>query len=210
MRYGILNIIDYLKYKKNNGSYFKTFIYTNNVLPEEWVRLVINYIEHKQSAKGLFDKIIPGFGKSANCMRTTRDKTYSDFIRCAVIPRHTEVCFIDDTYFEKMEYPTVYYIQPKQYHHMMKTSDIIDRFMKSRLSDQLNASDVRDFLYQTFIRNDALNTIGKSLLETKADILVSKKIMYHIKEFFLMSVRRHKTRKDRRDHGVGRFTRRKL
>lgn len=209
LRYGILNIIDYLKYKKDNGSYFKTFIYTNNVLREEWVQMIVNYIENKQTSSGLFDKIIPAFNKTIQCMRTTRDKTHSDFIRCAVIPRTTEICFIDDVYFDKMDYPTVYYIQPKRYHHMMKTSDIVERFANSKFTDPLNRMDVRDLLYQTFIQNGLLNTAGKNISEVNVDIIVSKKIMYHIKEFFLMSVRKSKTRK-RRDSTIGRFTRRKL
>ena len=209
LRYGILNIIDYLKYKKDNGNCFNVFIYTNNILPEEWVQMIVNYIEAKQSSKGLFDKIIPGFKPTIQCMRTTRDKTYSDFIRCAVLPRTTEICFIDDMYFDKMECPTVYYIQPKRYNHMMKTSDIVERFANSKFVDPVNRMDVRDLLYQTFIQNGLLNTIGKDRSEVNVDIMVSRKIMYHIKEFFLMSVRRVKTRK-RRDSLIGRFTRRKL
>lgn len=208
LRYGLLNIIDYLKYKKDNLNYFKTFIYTNNILPIEWVQMIVNYIEKKQSSSGLFDKIIPGFNKTIQCMRTTRDKTHSDFIRCAVLPRSTEICFIDDAYFDQMEYPTVYYIQPKRYHHMMKTSDIVERFANSKFTDPLNRMDVRDLLYQTFIQNGLLNTTGKDISEVSVDIMVSKKIMYHIKEFFLMSVRKAKTRK-RRDYTIGRFTRRK-
>lgn len=206
LRYGIMNIIDYLKYKKDIGSYFKTFIYTNNVLPIEWVQMIVNYIETKQRSKGLFDKIIPAFNKVIQSMRTTRSKTHSDFIRCAVLPRSTEICFIDDAYFDKMECPTVYYIQPKRYHHMMKTSEIVERFANSRFSD---SADTRDLLYQTFIQNGLLNTTGKHSSEVDIDILVSKKIMYHIKEFFLMSLRKMKTR-NRRESAIGRFTRRKL
>ena len=132
LRYGILNIIDYLKYKKESRSYFKTYIYTNNVLPRHWVKMIVEYIEHKRSCIGLFDKIIHGFNKSFDCLRTTRNKTHSDFIRCSVLPRGTEICFVDDTYFVKMERPTVYYIQPKQYNHSMKTSDIVKRFVNSQ------------------------------------------------------------------------------
>jgi hypothetical protein len=210
LRYGILNIIDYLKYKKETDCYYKTIIYTNNVLPIEWVKMIINYIENRQNAIGLFDKIIPGFDKSLNCIRTTRNKTHSDLIRCAVIPRYTEICFVDDTYFKKMEYPTVYYIQPKRYNHMMKTSDIIERFAKSKLSDPLNISDISDLLYQIFIRNGSLNTSGKTASEINVDIVVSKKMLFHIKEFFIMSVRRNNTRKIKRYGDIGRFTRKKL
>ena len=55
LRYGILNIFDYLKYKKDSGRYFKTYIYTNNILPVEWVQMIVNYIEKKISSIGLFD-----------------------------------------------------------------------------------------------------------------------------------------------------------
>lgn len=209
LRYGILNIIDYIKYKKDNGGYLKTFIYTNNKFSEQWVKMIINYIECKQNAVGLFDKIICGFNKSIDCMRTTKNKTYSDFIRCSVLPRTTEICYIDDTYFNKMDHSTVYYIQPKQYHHSMKTSDIVDRFANSVFVDPANRDDLRDSLYLLFINNGRLNTTGKSRTEVNIDLVVSQKIMYHISEFFLMALRKNKTRNNRYNH-VGRFTRKRL
>jgi hypothetical protein len=208
LRYGILNIIDYLKYKKESGYYLKTYIYTNNVLPKYWVQMIVKYIECKQSCVGLFDKIIHGFNKSFDCNRTTSNKTHSDFIRCSVLPRSTEICFIDDTYFERMERPAVYYIQPKQYYHSMKTSDIVERFSNSKFVTLIDKLDVRDFLHQTFIKNGMLNTTGKSRAEVDMDILVSQKIMYYLKEFFIMATRKNKTRKVRQQ--LGRFTRKRL
>ena len=205
LRYGILNIIDYLKYKKESGSYLKTYIYTNNVLPKCWVNMIVKYIESKQSCVGLFDKIIHGYNKSFDCVRTTSNKTHSDFIRCSILPRSTEVCFIDDTYFEKMDRQTVYYIQPKQYYHSMKTADIVERFATSKFVPLI---DMRDSLHQTFIKNGILNTTGKSRAEVDLDILVSHKIMYFIKEFFLMTTLKNKTRKLRQQ--LGRFTRKRL
>lgn len=209
LRYGILNIIDYIKYKKDNGGYLKTFIYTNNQFSEQWTTMIINYIEYKQNAIGLFDKIIYGFNKSIDCMRTTKNKTHSDFIRCSVLPRTTEICYIDDTYFNKMEHSTVYYIQPKQYHHSLRTSDIVDRFAKSAFVEPVSKIDVSDSLYATFVKNGRLNTMGKSRTEVDIDIVVSQKIIYHIKEFFIMSVRKNKTRTNRH-RNVGRFTRKRL
>ena len=203
LRYGIMNIVDYLKYKKNSGGYFKTFIYTNNQFSQQWVTMIINYIESKQNAVGLFDQIICGFNKSIDCMRTTKNKTHSDFIRCSVLPRTTEICFIDDTYFNKMEHSTVYYIQPKRFYHSMKTSDIIGRIANSSLVNDT------DSLYLEFINRNMLNTISKSQSEVDTDILVSQKIMYHIKEFFIMSTRKEKTRNNRYKL-VGRFTRKRL
>jgi len=208
LRYGILNIVDYLKYKKESGFYMKTYIYTNNILPKYWVQMIVKYIEDKQSCVGLFDKIIHGFNKSFDCMRTTSNKTHSDFIRCSVLPRSTEICFIDDTYFERMERPTVYYIQPKQYYHSMKTSDVVERFVTSQFVPLIDKPDARDSLHQTFIKNGILNTTGKSRAEVDMDILVSQKIMYYIKEFFIMTTRKHKTRKLRQH--IGRFTRKRL
>ena len=205
LRYGILNIVDYLKHKKKSGNCFRTYIYTNNILSKQWVKMIIDYIEHKQSAIGLFDKIIHGYNKSIDCLRTTKNKTHSDFIRCSVLPRSTEICYIDDTYFNKMECPTVYYIQPKPYHHSMKTSDIVDRYSNSNFVQSENRNDVRASLYHIFIEN----TTGKSDPDVDVDILVSQKIMYHIREFFMRSVRKHKTRKIQYN-SAGRFTRKKL
>jgi len=90
----------------------------------------------------------------------------------------------------------------------MKTSDVVERFVSSQFVPLIDKPDARDSLHQTFIKNGILNTAGKSRAEVDMDILVSQKIMYYIKEFFIMTTRKHKTRKLRQH--IGRFTRKRL
>jgi len=212
LRYGILNILEYLQYKKNMGDCDKVYLYTNNQLPKSWTKMIIHYLEKKQNCLGLFDELICAFKinkKIIEPKRTTNMKTYSDFIRCSLLSRNTELCFVDNTYFEKMKHEKVYYIQPKPYYHSLVTSDIIDRFISSSLhnfqNDEPNKIDYKDFLYLWFVNHNILNTTNKSVSEIERDLIVSQKMMYYIQEFFYLTTKKNKTQKIR-PQIIGRFT----
>ena len=90
LRYGILNILDFLHYKKQKGHCYRLFIYTNNRFPKKWTSMCINYLEQKQRVHGLFDQLICAFkidGVVIEPNRTTSVKTHSDFIRCSLLLR---------------------------------------------------------------------------------------------------------------------------
>jgi len=206
LRYGILNILDFLYYKKIKGECDKVCIYTNNRLQKQWTNMIIQYLENKQNVDGLFDDYICAFKINKQIIdprRTTNNKTYNELIRCLLVPRKTEICFIDNTYYDKMKNDKVYYIQPKAYYHKMKTYEIINRFVNSNFANFCNTptynilkTECSDFLYEWFIKNKSLNTSVKSDNEVEIDLAVSKQIMYHIREFFYMITKKNKTVKN--------------
>jgi len=203
LRSGILNILDFLHYKKTTGHCYKIYIYTNNHSFSDWTHKIVRYLEHKRRAIGLFDQIICAFKINdviVEPKRTTHDKTYSDFIKCSVLPSSSEICFIDDKYFTRMEHDRVYYIQPKSYRHSLDAREIVSRFKKSGLVVPWHDID--------FIYNKLHTTNSKSMAEFEIDIDVSKKLMYHLQNFFLLTTTRNKTQKMRGTR-IGRYTRRR-
>ena len=200
LRTGILNILSYLYTKKISGECAKVFLYTNNQCygsyNSKWVSYIISYIHKKICSQKmvLFDKIICAFkinNQIIEPLRTTHNKTYNDFIRCTLLPRTAEICFIDNTYFSKMATNRVYYIQPRSYSHILSHDDIAGRFMKNYSSFGLPYNSYQN-IYDWFSNNN----LGSQIFEKrKEDVAVSKKIMYHLKEFFLMSTKSKRTKK---------------
>jgi hypothetical protein len=207
LRHGILNILGYLYNKKLSGECSKVFLYTNNNCygseNSKWLSFLIGYIHEKICSQNmiLFDKIICAF-KINNLvmepMRTTNNKTYSDFIRCSLLPKSAEVCFIDNTYYQKMLNDRVYYIQPRSYYHMLSKDVIMDRLEKQWKTPVLDFSFIRD----RFLKYSVGSRFSSKL---SVDIMVSQKIMYHLKEFFLLTTKGKKTKKML--VRLGRFTR---
>ena len=205
LRYGILNILDFLKFKKQTDGSIKIYIYTNNNLPKIWANMIIKYLEYKQNCPLLFDKIISAFKINKIIIepnRTTNKKTYSDFIRCTLLPKNIELCFIDNDYYEKMDNGKVYYIQPKPYFHKIITSEIINRFLLSNIIDftknninnnnHISKPKCNDFLYSWFIQNNSFVKISKNKFEIEIDTIVSQKMMYYIQEFFYLTIKNKK------------------
>ena len=82
LRPNIINILSYLKRKKETNCCHKMMIYTNNTGPREWAKYIIGYFEGKIKYK-LIDQIIAAFkinGKRVEICRTTHNKTHKDFI----------------------------------------------------------------------------------------------------------------------------------
>ena len=215
LRHGILQILEFLYYKKQTGECSKVFIYTNNQCSVEWVNQIIDYIESKIS-KGtisLFDQIIQAFkigDKRVELKRTTHAKTHNDFIKCTLLPKTTELCFIDNSFFPKMCGERVYYIQPRSYVHYLRTDEIIDRFMScSQFNDlEYKGPCFETILYEAFLEKQPLINIILLEKRLETDILISQKMMYYIREFFYLYSRKMKTRKVFQK--FGRFTRKKL
>ena len=214
LRYGILNILEYLYHKKRHGECSKILLYTNNQYSPIWPELIIKYIHHRMSCVFgesviIFDQIISAFkidNKIIEINRTTHKKTYNDLIQCTMIPRTTEICFIDNTGYGSMKCDRVYYIQPRPYNHKMCGSQIIERFLTmTNIVSQLGDFDsIIISLYNRFHKRVSEN--GNDNMET--DLIVSQKMMYYIKEFFYMRyVKKPYTKKIQLR--IGRFTRKK-
>lgn len=183
LRPGILTVLKFLYHKKLGGAFSRLFLYTNNQCAGNWVHYIINYFHFKIGAivTPLFEDPICAFkirNKIVNIRRTSQDKNYGDLIHCAVFPPSTtEVCFIDNTYYEHMRDDRVYYILPKSYHHALKKIEIMRRF---RDFDE-SMFNVYDKLAGALDNSLSENAYEKTLRES--EMYITKKIMYHVREF---------------------------
>ena len=216
IRYGMLIIFEYLKYKKKMGECYKIFIYTNNQHSKTWTTYITNYIDFKLNTVNLIDQIISAFkinNKIVEPLRTTMKKTYEDFIKCSLLSKKVELAFIDDTYYDKMNNDQIYYIQPLPYYHYLTNSEIISRFMnisvfhnitemeKEIIQKELrNVFSIRNNItYEEFLINNKMNLVYNN-------VYISKKIMYYVKDFFYLTKRKVKTKKHKPIQKLNRFT----
>ena len=212
IRYGIINILEYVYSKKLSGECCNIFLYTNNQNSTTWVNMICDYFYYKLNIikpNKLFDQIIYAFkikNKIIEKMRTSKKKKHSDLINCTLMPINTEICFIDDTYYNDMNTNRIYYIQPLSYEHNLTNIEILNRFFSSKLNHNIQNSNVnRNILYNNlnYIENNTNNF--NTLLDT--NIKVTHKIMYYIKDFFISNDKRNKTKKN--NYKLNRYTRRK-
>ena len=191
LRPNILFILRYIYNKKIEKKCDKIYIYTNNqCLSREWVNLIIQYFNNKMVTTNnivLFDQIISAFkigNTNIELSRTSHEKTYDDLICCTMLPKNTEICFIDDTEFMKMKQDKVYYIRPKSYIHPLNISIIIERWVKFGFQfSKLITSPT--YWYNWFSLHKRI--ISSSIDNDEINILVTKKIMASIREFFILS-----------------------
>lgn len=208
LRHGILSILEFLLHKKKIGECHRIFLYTNNQCKNGWIDHILKYISEKLG-ENIFDKTISAYmiqNKMKNISRTSNNKTYNDLIRCTMISKSADVCFIDNSYYEKMLHDRVYYIQPKSYEHSLSTDEIIDRFISKWVLFPLPAN-FETTMYEWFLMNNAIRKSSLNESKITIDIAVSQKIMYYLKEYFLLSIRSKNTKKIAVN--LGRFTRKK-
>lgn len=239
-RYGILNILEFLYHKKISGECSQIFIYTNNQCLTDktvsWVQSICIYISKKIEARvssdknkdknkdkiALFDKIIGAFkieGKIVEFSRTSNSKNLSDLFKCAVIPKNTEICFIDNTYYSGMLGDRVYYIKPRSYNHSLSHSTIMDRFFYSHVGVSFFIEDLhsRDLFYKELNKcfsqysyKDCKNEDNIGLIDKiESDLLISQRLMYYLKEFFYLSSRSCKKKTRKFTVKMGKYTRKK-
>ena len=203
LRYGIRSILQYIANKKKMGECYKLFVYTNNQAGQYWTNLIINYLNNYITTEfTLFDQIINALkinNTRLELNRTTHKKTHDDFIQCTFLPKSTTIFFIDDVSYSDMKKERIYYIKPMPYNHHLSTNEIINRFIYSKYGIMLLP---RDSLKNAFkaeyielcMKNGTYHmytNTTKAMLEN--DILISQKLMYHLKEYFLLTNKRNKT-----------------
>ena len=198
-RPGIIKILRYLVGKKHAGSCNMVMIYTNNQGPREWALQIQNYFEDKIGC-GIFDRVIAAFkvnGERVELQRTSHDKTVNDLISCTRIPTNTQICFIDDQHHPRMEHDNVYYIHIKPYVCTIPYAKIGERLKDSplleRLSIEKKSALIRSIerLSNRYPEDD----IDLDEDERDVDIIVGKRILQHIQEFFKMYGNRYTRRK---------------
>lgn len=206
LRYGILDVFRFLNKKKRSNECYRIYIYTNNKYSPEFPEKIQKYIDYKLNTSGFIDKIISAFKIGERIIepsRTTNEKTHSDFIRCTMLPKHTEICFVDNTPYEDMKHNKIFYLQPKNYYHKMEWREIVDTFIESPLYanylQDTRKVEMREYFYR--LKTTPTYTGGGRI----DDIAVYQKLACYVKEFFLLSTRREKTKKVK--YRLGRFTR---
>jgi hypothetical protein len=180
------NIIDILKHllqKKKENKCQAVMIYTNNTGERKWAEHIKGYFEHKLNSK-IFEQIIAAFkinGKIVEINRTSHEKSVDDFFRCTKLPSDIEICFIDDLFHPKMKNDNVYYIHVKEYKHPLPATEMLNRYLNSPLSSDIKN---KDEFKQFTMFNLKYNIVEKDKHEHEIDVIVSKKMLEHIKEFF--------------------------
>jgi hypothetical protein len=207
LRPNIINILNYLKKKKQSKCCHKMVIYTNNNGSREWVNHIIKYFENKINYK-LIDQIILAFkvnGKNIEVCRTTYNKTHNDFIKCTKIPLNSDICFLDDTFFPQMANQRVYYINIKPYYYDYSFEYMLDVFIKSNIGKKIISNNNLNFkqLMMNHIKLYDYNYIKTNSKNLSLDKNIGKNIIQHLKKFFNRNITQkrkgypslHKTRK---------------
>lgn len=219
LRTGILEILSFVNSKKRAKECFRLYIYTNNQCAASWTNMISKYISSKiGSTTNIFDRNICAFkcgDKIIEPGRTTNDKTYTDFIQCTMLTntmssRTIELCFIDNTFFDKMKHDKVYYIQPRSYYHGLSYKTIMDRFT-NQTHDSITgliteSPGFLEFMYNWFLMKETKTFYKtKSQEEYDDDLIIQQKIMYNIREFFYMSTKNSYTKRIR-GSSIGKYT----
>ena len=182
-RPNIINILKHLLQKKKENKCQAVMIYTNNTGERKWAEHIKGYFEHKLNSK-IFEQIIAAFkinGKIVEINRTSHEKSVDDFFRCTKLPSDIEICFIDDLFHPKMNNDNVYYIHVKEYKHLLPATEMLNRYLNSSLSSDIkNKEEFKQFT----MFNLKYSVVEKDKHEHEIDIIVSKKMLEHIKEFF--------------------------
>ena len=214
-RNNIFQILQYVYRKKKIAECNKVYIYTNNQSRSQNVSNIVEYITNKivQENEKLFDQIIYAFkinGQIVQVGRTTHNKTHDDLLRCTLLPKKTAICYLDDFYFDEMNKEQIYYLQPKPYFHGLSSYTILQRLFNSKYNYVLGKYKklIEDHYFARCIKNNSFlkrNTRTNKLIEENNDI--TKKMLYHVRNFFLTLRKKSKTMKQKQQ--VGSFTRKK-
>jgi len=189
LRPNMLEILTYLKDKKQQGELYKVFIYTNNQGPKEWTEKIRSFLEKKINYK-LFDKVIGAYkvnGKIIEPTRTTHEKTISDFFRSTNLPKNTKICFIDDLYHSDMDVENVYYINIKPYLVSLPFSLMAERYYKQNMKLIDNKYKFTNFV-NTQMKKYDLHTSPKSIVDNE----IGKELMENLQNFLKISKKQSK------------------
>jgi len=211
LRYGVTTILEYLYHKKKKKQCGSVFVYTNNQCDPPWIEYILSYFEIQFDMKGLFEKPICAFkinNRTIDQRRTSHEKNYRDFLKCTLLSKNSELCFIDDVFFPKMLTDQVYYVQPKPYTHSLGKTEIIERFISSKLNKTFLFVTTKE-LSDWFSYHHCFDKITKTRLEKETDIEISRKLMCTIREFFYLVLKKEKTRRNRIFLLSGKFTRKR-
>ena len=179
-------ILKYLLNKKEKKNNIKLIIYTNNQGGNEWLNMIMNYID-KKIKKRTFDSVIGPYkisGEIVEKCRSKEYKTYHDIIHCSKLPKRCEILFLDDQYYSRMNHKKVEYYKIKEYHYYDTNQQIIKNIWNIKKLNEISPALRKEF-FQSF--SNYLFKINKDKMKTKEeeeiDRVVSKTMMIHIQRF---------------------------
>ena len=184
----LFSILKYLKKKKQKRHLSQVIIYTNNQGPKSWAYKIKDYFHFKLNYQ-LFDQVICAYkinGVLNERCRTTYQKTLGDLIKCANLSNNNvKICFIDDQYHPKMEYPNVNHIIIKPYVYDLSYLTLVKRFFTTKIGTELliNKKEFQDIILEYIsLYNYKITTKKKT--EFKKDKIASKRLMFILQDFF--------------------------
>ena len=185
LRPDIINVLTYLKAQKLSDECKGVYIYTNNRGPIDWCEMIYTYLQNKIQYP-LFDRVVGAFrvnGRVREVGRRSNDKTTEDLIRCARLPDNSDICFIDNDEYKNMS--NVYYIKLNTYVYNLSMNVVVNRFLKSPVGRRLvtNQAHFVNYVNQEIPRYNYTYTY-KSEEEYELDVIVSKKLIVFLEEFF--------------------------
>ena len=191
IRPNMVQILTFLKRKKEANKCNNLMIYTNNQGPEEWAIFIKTYFEWKIGG-AIFDRIIPAFKVGGN--RTTNRKTHADLIRCSNVPSTSRICFVDDLYHDGMNTNNVYYIQVRPYIYDLPYDTLISRYLSANNLLGVTAS---QFMTKCIFHLNKYNHtfISKTQEDYKLDVEDTTRMIKCIKRFFNQSNTRCKRKR---------------
>jgi hypothetical protein len=185
LRPDIINVLSYLKAQKLSRECKGVYIYTNNKGPLDWCEMIYTYL-HKKIQYPLFDRVVGAFrvnGRVREVGRQSNDKTTEDLIRCAKLPDNSDICFIDNEEYTNMS--NVYYIKLNTYVHNLSMNAVVNRFLKSPVGRRLVTNQIQFVKYiNQEISRYKYTYAYKSEEEYEIDVIVSKKLITFLEEFF--------------------------
>jgi hypothetical protein len=201
IRPDIQTALQYVYNKKCRGKCDKIMIYTNNKRNEEWVSSIAAYFKYLlgiQSPNKLFDQLIYAFkinGSIVEMSRTTRKKTHRDLISCTKMPIDTQICFLDDSIYEKMNHINVYYINFEPYIHHISWIEMLRRFSENSNNSSLIQQVIDSYGGKTNFTKKVLPIvqsydfayIKKHFGEYEMEHMITRRIVEKIKLFFKIS-----------------------
>lgn len=218
IRTGIYQILGFVWSKIRSGECHRIYIYTNNQCEyPHWVQMILKYLDtrmHIPVGDTMFASTpICAFkirNKVFDTRRTTNTKTYNELIRCCLLAKNVEICYLDDMSHEHMKHSKVYFIQPPPYRHRLGREEIMDRFLGSTMrqthfSGKFSGS-MKPANTTRSIGSDSLVVVPT--YPYASDIEISHRIMYYLREFFFMTHYRRGYTKKRHQYG-GKFSRKK-
>lgn len=205
LRPNIINILKYLKTKKESSCCHKIMIYTNNTGPRTWANHIIEYFDSKIGCK-LIDQVVAAFkinGQNVEICRTTHNKTHDDLIRCTKIPANAEICYLDDTFYPEMANDNIYYINIKPYYYDLQFDYLINKFIKSDVGKNLLTTSELQIEFANIMNKHIklyrYKCLDKDLKEYEIDKILGKQILNHLHDFFNKS-KKNTTLKKRVKH----------